>query len=92
MKMTITQTIGFVTPGEKQYTKNWIKCLNLRFGIVLLDAKTPAGSKTIKECKWGFDIKRTGVFCEPLVACRYSQVPGFDLQYFYSLVVNDCVF
>jgi Reverse transcriptase (RNA-dependent DNA polymerase) len=39
-----------------------------------------------------FDIKRTGIFRAHLVACGYSQIPGFDFTEKYSPLVNDVSF
>jgi len=33
--------------------------------------------------------KRDGVFCACLVACRYSQIPGFDFSTKNMPVIND---
>ena len=37
-------------------------------------------SHTCSKDKWVFKIKRNGIFRAQLVACGYSQVPGFDFQ------------
>jgi hypothetical protein len=47
--------------------------------------------RTIK-CKWIFKIKRNGLFRARLVACGYSQIPGFNFNESFAPVVNDVNF
>ena len=43
-------------------------------------------------CRWGFKVKRNGVYLARLVAKCFSQIPGMDFTDNYSPVVNDVTF
>ncbi len=51
-------------------------------------SQVPAGWHCIK-CKWVLKVKRDGVFCAYLVACRYSQIPCLDFSEKHVLVIHD---
>jgi Reverse transcriptase (RNA-dependent DNA polymerase) len=51
----------------------------------------PVGRRAIN-CKWIFKVVRNGIFRARLVACGYSQIPGFDFNESFAPINNHVSF